>query len=431
MATSAQPRLAYLLKTFPRLSETFILNEILGLERLGMQLQIFSLRRPAAEPLHPGVSELKSSVTYIPSLSWKFWPGALVQMIRSHLVLLATDSRRYLATARFYFRVKRGSRFEDFLQAPYLARALQRSKVTHLHAHFANVPTTVAELVHHLVGIPFSFTAHAKDIYLTAPAELARKISSATAVLTCTAHNQQYLAQLAGSSKNIRLAYHGVDVEIFGATPRPRSTGMRHLPLILSVGRYCEKKGFEYLIQACRRLADRGFTFHCQIVGYGELQKELQSLIADLGLQDSVFLLGKMKQDQVATLYRQARMFVLPCIVTDQGDRDGIPNVLIEAMASEVPVVSTEVSGISELVKHAHNGLLVPPRDPHPLADAMELLLLRSDLRRRLAQNGRKTVLGNFTLEASARHVHHILSSVLPHSSQPSTEEAPVPVTSF
>jgi len=405
-------RVAYLLKTFPRLSETFILNEILGLEALGMRIAIFSLRKPAAEPSHPEVPELASSVTYVPSITWRFWPRALCLLLFSHFVLLLTDTRRYLSTARFYFRVKGTSRFEDFLQAASLARALRRNGITHLHAHFANVPTTVAELVSRLTGISFSFTAHAKDIYLTPSAELARKIERATCVLTCTEHNKRYLAALTPVGSPVHLAYHGVDTARFSNQPRPLSPPMWQPPCILSVGRFCEKKGLEYLIEACHRLVGHGYIFQCQIVGYGELQKKLEGMIVSLGLQEYVFLAGRMTQDQLAAMYRQATMFVLPCLVTDQGDRDGIPNVLMEAMASGVPVISTNVSGISELVEHAQNGLLVEPRNADNLADAMALLLLRSDLRRRLAHHGRDTVLRRFTLQASTQHVHRILSAV-------------------
>lgn len=419
MASGPQkPKVAYLLKTFPRLSETFILNEILGLEKLGMQIDIFSLRKPASEPLHADVGKVKSSVTYIPSLSWKFWPGALGLLVISHLVLFFTETRRYLAAAEFYFRKKGTSRLEDFLQAAHLARVLRCSKATHLHAHFANTPTMVAEVVHALTGIPFSFTAHAKDIYLTPRAELARRIESAVCVLTCTQHNQRYLAGLAPKEANVHLAYHGVDVERFRTVQRPASTASGTAPLILSVGRFCQKKGFEYLIRACRTLVDLGHHFRCQIVGYGELQSELEKMILDFGLQRHVLLPGRMTQDQLAMLYQQASMFVLPCLVTDQGDRDGIPNVLIEAMASGVPVISTDVSGISELVQHARNGLLVEQRNAVALAEAMELLLLQSDFCRRLAQNGRETVLRSFTLEASVQHVHRILSAAAAIASQ-------------
>ena len=409
---SAQRKVAYLLKTFPRLSETFVLNEILGLESLGMPLTIFSLRWPAAEPQHPAFSKLKSPVNYVPSLNWKFWPRALWLLLLSHLVLFLTETRRYLAAAKFYFHSKGTSRFEDFLQSAFLARALRRNQITHLHAHFANVPATVAELVSRLTEIPFSFTAHAKDIYLIPPAELARKIASAQCVLTCTEHNQRYLAGLIPAGAPVHLAYHGIDTNRFSNQPRPLLPLTAQPPCILSVGRFCEKKGLEYLIQACGRLVDHGFSFQCRIVGYGELQKKLESMIVDLGLQQYVCLPGRMTQDQLADSYRQASIFVLPCLVTEQGDRDGIPNVLLEAMASGVPVISTDVSGISELVEHTHNGLLVEPRNADALAEAMVRLLLRSDLRRRLAHNGRETVLRRFTLEASAQHVHRILSAV-------------------
>jgi glycosyltransferase involved in cell wall biosynthesis len=302
---------------------------------------------------------------------------------------------------------------KDFLQAAHLARLLDRGEYRHLHAHFANVPTTVAELVHRLTSIPYSFTAHAKDIYLTPPVELARKIASATCVLTCTAYNQGYLADLAPNGTPVRLAYHGIDVGHFGATPPDAPRCNDGAPLILSVGRFCEKKGFEYLLEACRILKERGRPFRCQIVGYGELQGRLETMIAYFGLRRSVSLVGKMTQDQLAALYPQATMFVLPCLVTDNGDRDGIPNVLIEAMVSRTAVISTDVSGISELVEHKRNGLLVQQRDARALANAMETLLLRPGLRTRLAERGRQTVLRWFTLEASASNVHGILSSLL------------------
>lgn len=410
--TSA-PRVAYLLKTYPRLSETFILNEILGLEKLGMDIQIFSLKRPADEPFHPAVAKVKGSVTYIPSLGPEFRLKDIWTLFLCHFSLLLTLTRRYLAAARFYFGKPGKSRLKDFLQAGYLARLLDRGGFRHLHAHFANVPTTVAEVVHRLTGIPYSFTAHAKDIYLTPPAELARKIASATCVLTCTAYNQRYLEGLTRGETPVRLAYHGIDVGRFGPARPEIPPSKSEAPLILSVGRFCEKKGLEYLIEACGILKSLGHSFRCQIVGYGELHDRLEAKIANLNLGHCVSLVGRMTQDQVATLYPQASMFVLPCLVTDNGDRDGIPNVLIEAMASRTAVISTDVSGISELVQHKRNGLLVEERNARALAEAMETLLLWPGLRIRLAEKGRATVLSRFTLEASASHVHGILSSLL------------------
>ena len=408
-------RIAYLVKTFPRLSETFILNEILGVEELGLELTIFSLRKlpPEAEPVHPDVAKVKGPVRYIPSLVRPLWPPGLVLLLFSHLALLFAAPQRYFATLRFHFGSGNNPRLKDFLQAGYLARAVSREQFTHLHAHFANVPTTVAEIVKHFTGIPFSFTAHAKDIYLTPNPELTRKIRKAECVLTCTAVNQRYLAGLASESTPVRLTYHGVDVSRFRELPRADSIPHKRVPLILSVARLCEKKGLEFLIEACRMLVDRGMAFQCRIVGYGPLEHKLQKMILNLSLQDRVSLLGKMTQDQLAALYPQADLFVLPCQVLENGDRDGIPNVLFEAMVCEVPIISTDVPGVCELIEHQKNGLLVEQRNPLALADAMQLLIGSPGLRDNLARNGRQTVLENFTRESSARTVYNILTSVL------------------
>ncbi len=207
---SERLRVAYLVKTFPRLSETFILNEILGVEELGLELEIFSLRRLPPESEH-------------------------------------------FAAVRFHFSSGNHPRLKDFLQAGYLARTLLRGKFTHLHAHFANLPTTVAEIVKRLTGIRYSFTAHAKDVYLTMPSELTRKIREAECVLTCTAVNQRYLAGLADQGTPVRLAYHGVDVHRFRAlrSGDPPRNG-DEVPLILSVARLCEKKGRSPSYSECR-----------------------------------------------------------------------------------------------------------------------------------------------------------------------------------
>jgi glycosyltransferase involved in cell wall biosynthesis len=412
---SERLRVAYLVKTFPRLSETFILNEILGVEELGLELEIFSLRKlpPANEPVHPDVAKVKAPVRYIPSLIRPLWPPGLALLLFSHLALLFAAPQRYFAAARFHFGSGNGPRLKDFLQAGYLGRALSRGKFTHLHAHFANVPTTVAEIVKHLTGIGYSFTAHAKDVYLTPPSELARKIKEAKCVLTCTAVNQRYLAGLADQGTPVRLAYHGVDVSRFRALSSGDSPQNDGVPLILSVARLCEKKGLEFLIEACRILVDRGVAFQCRIVGHGPLEDKLQKMIATLALRDRVFLLGKMTQDQLAQLYPQSNLFVLPCMILENGDQDGIPNVLFEAMVCGVPIVSTEIPGICELIEHQKNGLLVEQRNARALADAIELLIGSPGLRNDLALKGRQTVLGGFTRESSARNVYNILSSVL------------------
>ncbi len=408
MATGSQ-KIAYLLKTFPRLSETFILNEILGLERLGLSLHIFSLRRPGPEGVHPNVAEVKARVTYLPGLGLRSRPGDAVRVVGHHTRFAVTNPRRYRDTLRFSRIQGSQHRAKDFLQAGYLAGVLRAKGFSHLHAHFANLPTSVAEVASRLSGVPYSFTAHAKDIYLSQADDLRRKMAGARFVLTCTGYNERYLRGLDPTAR-VQLAYHGIDVGLFGANSEPAAEPGA-TPLILSVGRFCEKKGFPDLINACKILRDRGRAFECWIVGYGPLEAELRSRIDALGLNGAVRLPGQMTQTELARVYQRARMFVLPCRITDDGDRDGIPNVLLEAMASHVPAVSTPVSGITELIRSGHNGILAAERDVRALSEAMDLLLADEVLARRLGAEGRATVLSQFEMNASSRRVFDIFTA--------------------
>jgi glycosyltransferase involved in cell wall biosynthesis len=392
-------RIAYLLKTFPRLSETFILNEILGLESLGISIEIFSLKRPAEERAHASVAKVRAGVTYVPSLLPN--PLGALHCLLAHVVLFITSPALYLKTLGFFARVQK-SRVKDLAQAGFLARSLQRRGITHLHAHFANVPASIAELVHRFTGIPYSFTAHAKDIYLTPDQELRRKIAGASFVLTCTGFNANHLAAVYGGTTPIRLVYHGVDLDFFQAGP---AASVNECPVIVSVGRFCEKKGLSYLIHACALLKQQNRRFRCRIIGYGELRDQFSSLISELGAGDCVSLEGPFTQDQVREAYSQAAAFVLPCVVTDSGDRDGIPNVLLEAMSMGLPTISTGVSGIGELIRHTGNGLLVRERDADAIAESIGLLLDNPAFASSLAECGRETVLQHFEMRQSARAV--------------------------
>lgn len=404
------PKIAYLLKTYPRLSETFILNEILGLENLGAQLHIFSLRRPDDEPFHPAVAKVKAAVTYALAIGPRSRPLDALRVAYRHAALCLNEPKRYLRTVWNYFRRPGKQRLKEVMQAGFLAGEMRKSGCTHLHAHFANVPATVAELIKGFTGMPYSFTAHAKDIYLSKPRELNRKIQGAEFVLTCTGYNRRYLQELSEGDTPIRAVYHGIDLSVFDGRPKAASIAT---PLILSVGRFCEKKGFPYLIRACRSLKDMGMDFRCLIVGYGPLRDELDALIGELNLRGCVSLREKMTQDELVGVYRKADVFVLPCLVTGDGDRDGIPNVLIEAMAQRLAVVSTDVSGIGELVTHMENGLLAPEKDADGLAAAMEMLLRHPELRRKLGDRGREKVLNVFSLEKSAAAVWGVFQDAL------------------
>jgi glycosyltransferase involved in cell wall biosynthesis len=408
-------RVAYLLKRFPRLSETFILHEILELERQGLDLHLFSILNPNDEIVHADVSRVRAPVAYLPA----GWRGTWA-MLRAHLALVRRGPRRYVGAVAYALQPRRSTPFNQrlagvqyFWHAGWLARAFEQDGITHLHAHFAHVPASVAHVVHLLTGLPYSVTAHAKDIYTSPPDRLAIRLRAARFVVTCTGYNAQYLAGLMGTAAAQRLhrIYHGVDLHRFGpnscTAPDPRTPG--DTPTILAVGRLVEKKGYPYLIDACRLLIDRGYDVRLRIVGAGEMKDALRRHIAEVGLDERVELLGARSQDEVIELYRTATVFTLPCVVLDNGDRDGIPNVLVEAMRVGLPVISTAVSGIPELVVDEETGLLVPPRDAQALASALGRLLDDAELRARLAAGAAHRVAHEFDLAANAAMLKALL----------------------
>jgi glycosyltransferase involved in cell wall biosynthesis len=397
--------IAYLLKRYPRLSETFILHEILELERQGMALQVFSLLNPEEQLVHAEVASVRAPVRYLPA-----GVRAIRPILGAHLALLRRAPGRYLAVAVTMARgLRQGSDVKDFVRAGWLAGELERAGITHLHAHFAHNPAAVAHFVHLLTGMPYSVTAHAKDIYTSPPRLLGTRLRAARFVVTCTAYNAQHLASLVGlgAAARIHRIYHGIDLRLFTAG---RDAPSPDRPTILAVGRLVEKKGFPYLIEAARLLVEQGYDFRVQIVGGGALRDSLQRQIAEAALEGSIELLEPRPQSELIALYRAATIVTLPSIVTDDGDRDGIPNVLVEAMRLGRPVVSTAVSGIPELVIDGETGLLVPPRDAAALACALGRLLDDGTLRQRLATGAMRHVLGHFDLASNIAQLKALLA---------------------
>jgi glycosyltransferase involved in cell wall biosynthesis len=258
-----------------------------------------------------------------------------------------------------------------FAEALILVDELDGIGAAHLHAHFAHGPAAVAHLAHMISGIPFSFTAHAKDLYTTPARYVAQRSAAATFVATCTAANSTYLDQTVGADPaKVMVCRHGVDLGRFSAVRRRPVPGR-----LLSVGRMVPKKGFDVLIRACRILVDRGIEVDCRIVGNGPQRQDLGALIDSLCLGGHVTLLPGCPQPELLAEYSQAEVFVLSPSVMDDGDRDGIPNVILEAMAVGLPVVATAISGIPEVIQHGCRGCLVPPSDPVALADTLARLL--------------------------------------------------------
>lgn len=410
-------RVAYVMNGFPRLSETFIAHEIHQLERLGLGLRLFSVKREREPQVHPVVAQIAAPLTYLPeagSLSgsalvrWlvdnvpSFWP-AHAALLRRHPLRWARTLAGALALAWQHRRSEDGRTrlrkvyLKEFLQAGHIAAAVLRAgDVGHLHGHFCHGVATITWMASRLTGIPFSFTAHAKDIYqaeLNPGRLLERKMGAARFVATCTCANAEVLSARHPRPCEVHTIYHGLDTEVFSPSRRPRAA----LPVLLSVGRFVEKKGFDVLVAACAALLARGHAFRCLIVGErGPALPALEAQIAAAGLQDVVELRGPMTQDALREVYRGAHVFALPCQVMADGDRDGFPNVLAEAMAMGIPVVSTRISGIPEMIDDGTHGLLVESRDAGSLAAALERLLVDEALHTRLSLAGRERICERF-----------------------------------
>ncbi len=390
----------YVVSTWPRLSQTFVLNEILALERLGVPLRIFSVKDPGAEPVHGAVAQVRARISY---LSFRrHWRSVIPANYR----LARQQPQRYfrcLSRAAGYFR---WGVLKHFLEAGYLTELLRQEPVGRLHAHFATAPALVAMFTHWQTGIPYSFTAHARDIYVDQTPRLLRaEMKFADAVVTVSEYNRRYLSTeiSPGANGKVCCIYNGLDLRDFAFQP-PRAS-QPGPPMILSIGRLIEKKGFCDLLLACEILRRRGRHFQVEIIGTGPWEDLLQTQTKRLRLEDRVKFLGAQPQEVVRESFRRATAFALPCIISGKGDRDGIPTVLMEAMASGTPVVSTSVSGIPELIESGKDGLLVPPNNPSRLADALDELLNAPELREKLTRAARAKIEERFSIDRSAKQL--------------------------
>jgi glycosyltransferase involved in cell wall biosynthesis len=407
---------AYIVRSFPRLSQTFILNEILALERIGVRIEIFGMTDPAEAIVQEGVHEVRARARYLDRARRR----SSIRIAAEHVRYAVSSPRRYTATAGYILRrpdldtgYTTASRFTCFLDAIYVARAIRSGqagqRIVHVHSHFAHDPTLIALLVKMLTGVPYSFTAHARDLYQTPVRALAERASQATTVVTCCDANRRYLehAGVVPPGK-VRLIHHGID---FAMPQVPTQAAGPRVPLILSAGRLVPKKGFADLIRACHVLRQRGRRFRCLIYGEGPLRRALLDLIGDLGLTAQVELAGACTQAHLLGELQRASLFALTPIVTDDGDRDGIPNVIVEAMACGLPVASTAAGGVSELVVHDDTGLLADPGDVAGIAANLEALVADAALRRRLAARGIDAVQTVFDARANARRLVEIFAT--------------------
>jgi colanic acid/amylovoran biosynthesis glycosyltransferase len=399
-SNGGSPPVAYVLKMFPRFSETFILNELLELERQGVRLRIFSLKEPNDGIVHGEVGLVRGDVTYI---EWR----RVLTVARAHARVVRRSSAAYVKALGSALARRRFASVKYFLKAGVIADHVQREGIRHIHAHFASSAASVALDVHRLTGVPYSFTAHAKDIYRhdLDVDYLRTKLDQAQFAVTVSDYNRDHLAHL-GARKVVRI-YNGIDLRRFG----PNGGAPDEPPLVLAVGRLVEKKGFDDLIRACELLRAGGVRFRCLIVGKGELEDDLQALISELDLEQHVELAGPLPREKLLELFPRASVVAAPCVVGSDGNRDGLPTVLTEALALKVPVVATPVTGIPELVEDGRTGLIVPERDPAALAGAIRRLIEEPETARRLGEAGRARVERDFDLRVNVRELRTLFEA--------------------
>jgi glycosyltransferase involved in cell wall biosynthesis len=406
-------RLVYFINCFPNFIEAMIYREVMAVRAAGHEVETVSIRRPPAADVPAEARALADTTTYI-------LPATVASLVGAHLRALRRWPLRYW---RVLWEVLSGTheRWRDrwrtlchFAEAVAVLPTIERMRPEHLHAHWAVGATTCAMVVSRFLGIPFSFTAHAYDIWRERLL-LPEKLHAADRVVTCTGYNRTHLVGTYGvPADRVRVVYHGLDVDAFRRERRAR----RARPLILSVGRLVEQKGYEDLLRACAVLVQRGVSFECEILGDGPLRADLEEMTRRLGLGGVVRLPGRIVGERLRQHYDDADVFALLCVEASDGDRDGIPNTIVEAMAMELPVVSTRYSGVPELVDEGTSGLLAEPRDAVAAADALERLLADPGLRAAMGQAGRRRVLDRFTLRASVRELERVFGGDEPEDAE-------------
>lgn len=393
-----QLRIAYVLFVFPVLSETTIVNELLAARELGASVKILSWETPAHKMdhvittvQHAVTDSLMDDVVYLQATR-----QPRREILKASVLLLL---RRGLGPYREAYALARDygllANWKSFMRFAYWAYWIQAQGISHIHAHFATEAAAVALVLSRLAGLPYSFTAHAHDVFWT-PQRLDEKMKAARFVVTVCESNKGYLLQTYPEiqADKIHVIHPGVDLNRF--TPRPPDSTGRFR--IVSVGRLVETKGHFDLVEACHLLQRRQVDFECAIVGEGPCRTQLQEAIRAWGLADHIALLGALPHERLMPVLDAADVFVLPCFVGEDGNRDAMPLVLAEAMAKEIPVISTPVSGIPELVRDSA-GCLVSPRDPEQLATMIEWIYNQGDEgRREMGQRGRLIVESEFSL---------------------------------
>lgn len=404
-------KVAYIMSRFPKLTETFVLYEMIAVQREGVQVEAYPLLREKAEVVHPDAVPFVEAAHFQPFLSFP--------ILRAQLYFLRRKPVEYLRTLWTLLRANWGSfRFFTgvlgiFPKSVLFAYQMKAENIDHVHAHFASHPAAAAFIIHRLAGIPYSFTAHGSDLHRDRHM-LCEKVAEAAFVVAISDYNRELIIEeCEGNFRDKIIVIHcGVDTNVFSdQTGVIASRNGKHPFTIVCVGTLHEVKGQAYLIEACANLRKKGLDFVCHFVGDGQDRPALMGLVEQEGISANVRFHGQQTRERVAQLIREADVLVAPSVPTSDGRREGIPVVLIEAMSSGVPVIASRLSGIPELVVHEQTGLLSTPRDAASITNALERYYRDPALRKQLGQAGRQKVAEEFDLyKNAAKLIQHIAS---------------------
>lgn len=408
MSSTPRPRIAVAMKGYPRLSETFIAQELLGLQQRGLAFEIWSLRHPTDGARHLMHGQITAPLRYLPEYlrdePGRVWRGLLAALSKPGIARLLPV---FLSD---FFRDRTRNRLRRLGQAFVMARELPRD-IAHLHVHYLHTPASVIRYAALLRGLSWSFSAHAKDIWTTPDWERREKIADAAWGVTCTVDGHRELERLADRPDKVALVYHGLDLARF-PSPGQRSLRDGSDPAdpvrFVTIGRAVAKKGFDDLLDALSRLP---CTLHWRLthIGGGEMLKALQQQAETLGLGERIIWAGPKAQDDVVATLREADLFVLPSKQAGNGDRDGLPNVVMEAASQGLPIVATDFAGIPEFVRPGVEGLLVPPGDPAALAAALQELARSPERRAALGEAAFARLDSSFSASAGLDRIAALL----------------------
>ncbi len=402
-------KVAYIMSRFPKLTETFVLYEMIAVQKEGVQVETYPLLREKAKVIHPDAVPFVEAAHFQPFISFP--------ILRAQWYFLRRQPGKYIQTLWTLLRANWGSfRFFTgilgiFPKSVLFAYQMKAENIDHVHAHFASHPAAAAFIIHRLAGIPYSFTAHGSDLHRDRHM-LREKVAEAAFVVAISDYNKELIIEECnGNFRDKVIVIHcGVDTGVFtDQTGASASGNGKHPFTIVCVGTLHEVKGQAYLIEACANLHKKGLDFMCHFVGDGPDRPALMGLTEQAGISARVQFHGQQTRERVAQLMREADVLVAPSVPTSDGRREGIPVVLIEAMSSGVPVIASRLSGIPELVVHEQTGLLTTPRDAASITDALERYYHDPALRKQLGQAGRQKVAEEFDLyKNAAKLIQHI-----------------------